>query len=128
MARRKIEMHQYRQALLRLRQGDSDRQVAATKLLGRRAVAALRILALERDWLTEGAWMPSDESIASALKPAKKASTTISSLEPHRTRMQAWFSQGVNGVVIQATLKRDFWSWSCPFRPDRLLFCQRSKK
>ena len=49
MARRKIEMHQYRQALLRLRQGDSDRQVAATKLLGRRAVAALRILALERD-------------------------------------------------------------------------------
>ena len=52
MARRKIEMHQYRQALLRLRQGDSDRQVAATKLLGRRAVAALRILALERDWLT----------------------------------------------------------------------------
>jgi len=64
MARRKIEMHQYRQALLRLRQGDSDRQVAATKLLGRRAVAALRILALERDWLTEGALMPSCESIA----------------------------------------------------------------
>jgi hypothetical protein len=33
MARRKIEMHQYRQALLRLRQGDSDRQIAAAKLM-----------------------------------------------------------------------------------------------
>lgn len=113
MARRTIEMHHYRQALLRMRQGDSDRQIAAAKLMGRRAAAALRLLADERHWLDAGTLMPSDESIACALKPAKKASTTISSLEPHRTRMQAWFSQGVNGVVIQATLKRDFgWTGS----------------
>ena len=45
MARRTIEMHHYRQALLRMRQGDSDRQIAAAKLMGRRAAAALRLLA-----------------------------------------------------------------------------------
>jgi hypothetical protein len=44
--------------------------------------------------------MPSDESIACALKPAKKASITVSSLEPQRARLHAWFSQEVNGVVI----------------------------
>ena len=94
MARRTIEMHHYRQALLRMRQGDSDRQIAAAKLMGRRAAAALRLLADERHWLDAGTLMPSDESIACALKPAKRASTTVSCLEPHRTRMQAWFSQG----------------------------------
>ena len=44
-------MHHYRQALLRMRQGDSDRQIAAAKLMGRRATSELRLLALERDWL-----------------------------------------------------------------------------
>ncbi len=28
MARRSIEMHEYRQALMRLRQGDSEREIA----------------------------------------------------------------------------------------------------
>lgn len=29
-------MHHYRQALLRMRQGDSDRQIAQAKVMGRR--------------------------------------------------------------------------------------------
>ena len=51
MSRRKIEMHHYRQALLRMRQGDSDRDIAKSGLMGRRTVANLRMLASERDWL-----------------------------------------------------------------------------
>ena len=39
MARRRFEMHHYRQALLRMRQGDSDREIAAARLMGRRKVA-----------------------------------------------------------------------------------------
>jgi hypothetical protein len=35
MSRRKIEMHQYRQALMRMRQGDSDRDIAKSGLMGR---------------------------------------------------------------------------------------------
>ena len=31
MARRRFEMHHYRQALLRMRQGESDREIAAAK-------------------------------------------------------------------------------------------------
>ena len=31
MARRRFEMFQYRQALVRMRQGDSDRQIAAAR-------------------------------------------------------------------------------------------------
>ena len=34
MARRNFEMHHYRQALLRMRQGDSDRDIAAAQVMG----------------------------------------------------------------------------------------------
>ena len=51
MSRRKIEMHHYRQALLRMRQGDSDRDIARSGLMGRRTAASLRLLAGERNWL-----------------------------------------------------------------------------
>jgi hypothetical protein len=35
MGRRRIEMFQYRQALVRLRQGDSERVIARSRLMGR---------------------------------------------------------------------------------------------
>ena len=35
-------MFQYRQALVRMRQGDSDRQIAAARIMGRRTAARLR--------------------------------------------------------------------------------------
>jgi hypothetical protein len=47
MARRRVEMFQYRQALVRMRQGDSDRQIAAARIMGRRTAARLRELGTE---------------------------------------------------------------------------------
>ena len=39
VARRRFEMFQYRQALVRMRQGDSDREISAGKVMGRRKVS-----------------------------------------------------------------------------------------
>ena len=39
MGRRRFEMFQYRQVLLRPRQGDTDRQIARSGLMGRRKLA-----------------------------------------------------------------------------------------
>lgn len=44
MARRRFEMHHYRQALLRMRQGDSDRDLAAARVMGRPKAAQWRRL------------------------------------------------------------------------------------
>ena len=44
-------MYQYRQILVRMRQGDSDRDIARAKTMGRKKVAQLRETARERDWL-----------------------------------------------------------------------------
>jgi len=35
MSKRSFEMYQYRQVLLRMRQGDSDREIARSGLMGR---------------------------------------------------------------------------------------------
>ena len=45
MARRSIEMYEYRQALMRMRQGDSEREIARSKLMGRSKAARFRELA-----------------------------------------------------------------------------------
>lgn len=36
MSKRRFEMHHYRQALARMRRGDSDRDIARSRLMGRK--------------------------------------------------------------------------------------------
>lgn len=100
-------MFQYRQALVRMRQGDSDRQIAQARIMGRRTAARLREFALERSWLDTATPMPEDAAIAAALSQPKRASTTVSALEVHRERIQGWAHQGVSGVAILAALQRE---------------------
>lgn len=99
-------MHHYRQALLRMRQGESDREIAAARLMGRRKTAQWRELATARGWLDVQQPLPDDETIATALGEPRRASTTISTLEPHRALLSAWVEQGVSGAAIHAALKR----------------------
>ena len=100
-------MHHYRQALLRMRQGDSDRDIAKSGLMGRKNAASLRLLAHERNWLTAEQPVPDDATIAEAMAPSKRAATTVSSVEAHRERIAAWLAEGVSGVVIHTVLKRE---------------------
>ena len=51
MSKRRFEMYQYRQVLLRMRQGDSDREIARSRLMGRPKCAAVRSVAAARGWL-----------------------------------------------------------------------------
>ena len=59
-------MYQYRQALLSMRRGDTDRQIAQTRLLGRPKLAQLRQQALERGWLEPDSLLPDDAVLAEA--------------------------------------------------------------
>ncbi|MDP2762598.1 MAG: hypothetical protein Q8O64_19725 [Sideroxyarcus sp.] len=52
MAKRRFEMYQYRNALVRMRQGDSDRDIARSKTMGRKKLAQVREIAGERGWLS----------------------------------------------------------------------------
>ena len=51
-------MYHYRQALVRMRQGESDRQIHATGLMGRRTLGVLRKQAQARGWLDPARSLP----------------------------------------------------------------------
>lgn len=101
-------MHHYRQALLRMRQGDSDRDIAAARVMGRPKAAQWRRLAAEQGWLDTAQPLPDDQAIAAVLESPRRASSTVSTLEAHRACVAAWIEQGVSGTAIHAALRRQF--------------------
>lgn len=100
-------MFQYRQVLVRLRAGDSVREIARSGLMGRDKLGVLRAVAQQHGWLDASADVPGDEAIIAALAPGQRASSTVSSVEPHRAVVKRWFEAGVQGRAIHAALKRE---------------------
>ena len=100
-------MYQYRFVLARMQRGDTDRELARGRYMGRRKLAALRQIATDRGWLAAGAELPDDETIAAAVGTPRRASSTVSGLEAHRPRIAAWLEQGIAGTAILAALRRN---------------------
>ena len=100
-------MFQFRQILVRVRQGDTDREIARSGLMGRRKVAAFRALCQQQGWLEPASALPEDATLAAAVGRAKRARSTISSAEQHRELVSRWVAQGVSGVAIHAALRRE---------------------
>lgn len=100
-------MFQYRQVLVLLRQGDPDRAIARSRLMGRRKVAAFRALCQQRGWLEPNTPLPEDTAVAAAVGQARRARTTISSAEEYRELVSQWLAQGVSAVAIHAALCRE---------------------
>ena len=100
-------MFQYRHAMVRLRAGDTVREIARSGLMGRDKLNAVKALAEQRGWLDADAELPDDAAIAAAFTPARRASSTISRAEPLREVVRHWFDAGVQGRAIHAALKRE---------------------
>lgn len=81
-------MYQYRNALARMRQGDSDRDIARSKTMGRKKLAQVRELASERGWLSPEFPLP-DDGVLAALFARKDAlpASCLSTLEPWRAQV-----------------------------------------
>jgi transposase len=100
-------MFQYRAVLVRLRQGDSERDIARARLMGRGKVAAFRALATRHGWLGADTPLPDDAVIVAVVGQARRARSTISTVEPLRAVVERWVDQGVGGVAIHAALCRE---------------------
>lgn len=102
-------MHQYRHILARMRLGESDRQIAASGLMGRRLAAKLRKKATAAGWLDRSAALPSEADLFEALaRPKSARARARSSLEPHRDQIERWVEAGIKGTTIHSALKRRF--------------------
>ena len=90
-------MYEYRQALMRMRQGDSEREIARSKLMGRSKAARFRELARAQGWLDPERPLPEDAEIAAALGQPKLPVTAQSSIAAYRPLVEQWLAQGVSG-------------------------------
>lgn len=105
MSNRRLEVFHYRQALLQMQQGLSDRAVAKSGVIGRDKAAQLRQQASQAGWLESGAILPDDATLAERFDAPKRAAAgPSSSLEPHRERITGWIEDGINGRVIHRVL------------------------
>ncbi len=95
MSRRRFEMFQYRQVLVRLRAGDSKRDIARAGLMGREKVAKVRTVAVQQGWLHPGCELPDDAAVAAAMAAPRVASSSVSSAEPWRPLVAQWLDAGV---------------------------------
>jgi transposase len=100
-------MFHFRQVLVRLRAGDTVREVARAGLMSRGKQAELVAVARQHGWLDPGNELPDDEAIATAMAPRKRAASTVSSAEPLRELVQRWFDAGVQGRAIHSALQRE---------------------
>jgi transposase len=102
-------MYQYRQVLVRMRLGDSDREIAKAGLLGRSKAAQLRRLANAQGWLCPERPLPDEATLARVL-PAKSADKAGSGslVEPYREQVTAWWQTGVPGTAIYQALVRQY--------------------
>ncbi|MCA3130723.1 MAG: hypothetical protein ING74_06355, partial [Rhodocyclaceae bacterium] len=100
-------MFQCRQVLVRMRAGDSDREIARSGVMGRDKLAALRALARAQRWLEADGVVPDDEAIVAVVGRARRAPSTVSSVEPYRALVQRWLEAGVQGKAIHAALVRE---------------------
>ena len=106
MSNRRFEMFEYRQVIVRMRQGDSDRALARAGLVGRHKAKALRQLAAAQGWLDTATPLPSDAALAAQLGQLQPAPSRRSCVEPYRALVAQWVAQGVRSSVIYAALKR----------------------
>lgn len=100
-------MFQYRQVLVRLRQGDSDRDIARSRLMGRKKVGKLRERAEQLGWLDPAQPLPDDAALASVLTPSRVAASTVSTLAPFAPLIREWSAQGLQGTTMHAVLCRN---------------------
>lgn len=107
MANRRFEMYEYRQVLVRMRLGDSDREIARSRLMGRTKSATLRATATEHGWLDPDRPLPDDAALADVLAKPTKGGGPASTVEPFREQILAWREAGIQGTTIYDALVRN---------------------
>jgi transposase len=107
MSNRSFDMYQYRQIIFRLRQGDSVRGIAQTKLADRKKLRQIRDIARQQGWLNIERDLPTDEELSPWFKPQQKAPQQ-SAAAPYKAQIEEWVKQGIQASTIHAALQRKY--------------------
>jgi transposase len=106
MANRKIDMSEYKNAVRRLRAGESDRQIARETKLGRHKIKELRLAAQAKGWLNDISIIPCDEEISELLKTSGNPRQT-STVSPYHAEIKDWLEKGATAQRIHEKLQEE---------------------
>jgi len=107
MANRRFDMHEIRNVLIRMRLGETDRQISRAGFIGRHKAGRLRELASEQGWLDQDAPPPANDVIAEMIRrPVEPQANSL--VEPYAELVLSWAKRGITGVAIHQTLARNF--------------------
>jgi len=99
-------MYEYRQVLSRMRLGGSDREIAASRLMGRGKIARVRAAGRARGWLDPGRGLPTDAELAAVFARRAVGAVVASACEPYRTEVTRWAKQDIDATTIHSALVR----------------------
>jgi transposase len=99
-------MYEYRQVIMRMRLGQSDRQIAKAGLMGRKKAAELRQIALQQGWLDKQRALVDDATLGSVLSSKSDKQPSSSLIAPYQQEVISWYQQGIHGTTIHQALVR----------------------
>lgn len=104
---RRFEVYQFRQVLLHMRQGETDRSIGRARLLGRKKAGALRSIAEAEGWLNPDIPLPNDKVLAEKLVVKMPKRSTTSQVAPFADLVRTWVAEGIQATTIYSALKRE---------------------
>ena len=108
MANRRFEMYEYRQVIVRMRLGESDRAIAQTGLMGRNKIRAVRDLAGRRGWLDLDNKLPIDAELTDSFPTTAPRPQATSLVELYADEVEKWSGLGIKGTTIHQALGRKY--------------------
>lgn len=108
MANGRYEMYEYRQMIVRMRLGESDRAIAQTGLMGRHKIRAVRELASKRGWLDPGNELPNDAELVAWFTNTTPRPQAVSFVKPYADQVEQWWGQGIQGTTIHQAQRRKY--------------------
>lgn len=101
-------MYEYRQIILQMRVGASDRQLEREKLISRGKAKQLRAIAIEKGWLDKDHLLPDDEELAKTLLKNSAQKKLDTKLKPFHEQISKWVDQGISAKIIHRVLSEQY--------------------
>lgn len=102
-------MYDYRQIIHRIRMGQTDREIARTKTIGRTKCGQVRAIAQSQGWLAGESPLPDDTTLSDVfVKKLYSNPTHESKCQSHEEQIRTWIGEGICLTTIQRALTDRF--------------------
>lgn len=101
-------MHEIRNVIVRMRLGETNRELERNGLIGRRKAGELRLIAQDQGWLDKQNDLPSNDILESLLNKPRKQQKAGPYIEPYAEVVTKWRNIGLSGVAIHQNLVKKY--------------------